>query len=275
MPEFLQLISREIAINSTTIGEFFGVEVTNTMASGMLLTCIIIFIAVWVSRFKLRDPGKLQLAFETVIESTSQFISQIAGTARMGNIVPSMVSFVIVILLANIMNVVLPFLDSLSIGENPLFRTYTADFNTTLVLALLGVGLTQLVAIKHRGIFGHIGQYIKIIPLLASFFKGPKAVFHATIEFAIGLLDIISEFARVISLSLRLFGNLYAGVVLIGVFASFFALFLPIPVILLSTLAGIVQALVFGALITSYVSTVAPEEAQDIDDPRSEKTLQF
>ena len=265
MFEFLQLISETLSVKSSIVGEIFGLEVTNTMVTGLLLTFLVMIIAFWVSRFRLRNPGKSQIALEYVIESIAALIKQIAGEVKLGtSILAILVSFILIILFSNLMTTILPFLDSFSLNGQNLFRTYTADFNTTLTLAVLGVLLTQVVAIKNRGFFNHLFSYIQIPQFFGSFVKGPKAIFDAFIAMMVGFLDIISEFARVISLSLRLFGNLYAGVILLGVFASFLAVILPLPILLLSTLSGVVQAIVFGALVTSYIAGVS--EVEKIED---------
>lgn len=261
MFDFLQLISETLAVKSTEIGSVLGYAVTDTMVAGTLLTLIILFLGLWVSSFRLRNPGKTQIAFETAIESIANLIKQISGEVKLSTgILATLVGFVLIILFSNLMTTILPFLDSFKINGESLFRTYTADFNTTLTLAILGVLMTQFVAIKNRGFFNHLFNYVQIPQFFASFLKGPAAIFDAFISMAVGILDIISEFARVISLSLRLFGNLYAGAILLGVFASFFAIILPIPILLLSTLSGVVQAIVFGALVTSYIAGVSEVE---------------
>ena len=90
--------------------------------------------------------------------------------------------------------------------------------------------------------------------------RGPIAIFTAFIELFVGLLEIISEVAKVISLSFRLLGNIFAGEVLLSVMAALFAAFLPAPFMLLELLVGLIQAGVFAMLTLTYlvVATSAP-----------------
>ena len=82
----------------------------------------------------------------------------------------------------------------------------------------------------------------------------------AIIDFLIGLLDIISEVAKVISLSLRLFGNMYAGEVLAGVVLGAFALIVPTPLVAMSILVAVLQAVVFGSLTAAYYTLAVQKE---------------
>lgn len=85
------------------------------------------------------------------------------------------------------------------------------------------------------------------------------AILVAFIEFAVGLIEIISEIAKVLSLSLRLFGNIFAGEVLLTVMLGIFAYVLPIPFLFLEVLVGAIQATVFAMLTLAYL-TVATQD---------------
>ena len=85
------------------------------------------------------------------------------------------------------------------------------------------------------------------------------AILVAIIEFAVGLLEIVSEIAKVLSLSLRLFGNIFAGEVLLTVMLGIFSYFLPIPFMFLEVLVGAIQATVFAMLTLAYL-TVATQD---------------
>ena len=108
------------------------------------------------------------------------------------------------------------------------------------------------------GFFTHVGKFIQIKNLLLSFTKGPIAVFQAVIEFGVGFLEIISEVAKIVSLSLRLFGNIFAGEVLISVISALVVAVVPTPFMILEVLVGLIQASVFAMLTLVYL-TVASE----------------
>ena len=134
----------------------------------------------------------------------------------------------------------------------PLLRTPTNDFNMTFSIALAMIILTQVVSIKEFGLFGHLGKFIKVKEVIVGFRHGFKSGIMSIVDFVLGLLDIISEIAKVFSLSLRLFGNMYAGEVLMVVLLGAFAVAVPSIWLAMNLLVGVLQAMVFGALTAAY-----------------------
>ena len=129
----------------------------------------------------------------------------------------------------------------------PLLRSAASDINVTIALATIMVFLTHVWGIMSIGIRAHIGKFIT--------FKNPIAFF-------VGLLEIISECAKIISFSFRLFGNIFAGEVLlivVGFLAPFLA---PVPFLMLEIFVGLVQALVFAMLSMVFMSmAVSPSHS--------------
>lgn len=122
----------------------------------------------------------------------------------------------------------------------PYFRSGYADVNMTLALAIISVIVTQIFGIASLGFFHYAGKFF-VNPL-----KDP-------IGFFVGLLELVSELAKLISFSFRLFGNIFAGEVLlvvIGFLAPFIA---PIPFYGLELFVGFVQALVFSILTLVFM----------------------
>lgn len=120
----------------------------------------------------------------------------------------------------------------------PLFRAGTADLNTTLALALISVIATQAIGIKYLG-----------IPYFGKFFNFKSPVF-----FFVGILELISEIAKIISFAFRLFGNIFAGEVLLVVIAFLIPILVPVPFIGLEIFVGAIQALVFMMLSIVFMS---------------------
>jgi len=146
-----------------------------------------------------------------------------------------------------------------------IFRTPTADFNTTFGLAFGSIFIIQLVGIKEWGLFGHIGKFLQFKEVFLGFKKGFSFGSTALISFFVGLLDIIGEIAKVISLSLRLFGNMYAGEVLTIVLFGSLAYLLPSLWLAMGLLSAVVQAMVFGSLVTVYYAmALKPDEEKNI-----------
>ncbi|MCX7996780.1 MAG: F0F1 ATP synthase subunit A [Patescibacteria group bacterium] len=113
----------------------------------------------------------------------------------------------------------------------PLLRGATADLNTTIALALISVVLTQIFGFRFIGAAEHLKKYAS----------------------PIGILEGFSEISRLLSFSFRLFGNIFAGEVMIGVIA-FLAFFLTPPFFLLEVFVGFIQAVVFSMLTAVFIN---------------------
>lgn len=120
----------------------------------------------------------------------------------------------------------------------PYFRGPTADLNTTLALAVFAMISVQVAGFKFLG-FHYSSKFFN--------FKGP-------IDFFVGILELSSEFSKIISFAFRLFGNIFAGEVLLTVMAFLMPLFGPIPFLGLEVFVGLVQALVFSMLALVFMN---------------------
>ena len=127
----------------------------------------------------------------------------------------------------------------------PLLRANNADLNATLSLGIISVLLTQIFGIKFLGFKTYIKKFIN--------FSNP-------ISFFTGILEIISEFSKVISFSFRLFGNIFAGEVLLAIIAFLIPILASFPFLLLELFVGLVQALVFSMLSAVFLSVAISKE---------------
>lgn len=142
----------------------------------------------------------------------------------------------------------LPFLNAVTWNGDPLLRGAAADMNTTFALAIISIVTAQVWAIKKRGFLGNIKRYI-VNP-----FKDPLHAFE-------GFLEIIAEFSRTLALSLRMFGNVFGGEVLLGViaFLAGWAAGIALPLFyVLELFVGAVQAYVFYMLTIAFISLGLP-----------------
>ena len=112
--------------------------------------------------------------------------------------------------------------------------------------------LVQIESVRDWGIFGYIGKYVQVKEVWKGFKKGTGEGMVAVVNFIIGLLDVISEIAKVVSLSVRLFGNIYAGEILMTILLGAFAYALPSVWLGMNIFVGVIQALVFGSLVAAY-----------------------
>jgi F-type H+-transporting ATPase subunit a len=149
-------------------------------------------------------------------------------------------------------------------GEHvPLFRGATTDFNTTFGLALAVVITMQIVGMKEQGVFGYLSHFIQIKQVISGFRKGISSGSFAIVGFLVGLIEIVSELAKILSLSLRLFGNLFAHEVLTVILLGAFAFGVPAIWMGMGVLVGVVQSIVFVALVTVYYSLVLKKDGEN------------
>lgn len=256
-----QIESGEILVKAPVVIEIAGFPITNTMTTAILTLFIAILLCLFASGFKIVRPGKIQLMFESTVTLITGFIEQIAGDRRVAwKIMPIVASMVAYILISNMLTTLIPFLGAMTVGSESLFRSTTSDINSTLSLALSMVVISNLFLIRRINPLNYALKFFPIHEVFKSFRKGIGAGLGSFINLFIGLLDIISEFAKVLSLSFRLLGNMFAGELLLKIFMGLFAIILPVPIIMLGSLAGIVQAVVFGALVTAYFAAALRTE---------------
>ncbi|HAZ28624.1 MAG TPA: ATP synthase F0 subunit A [Candidatus Magasanikbacteria bacterium] len=236
-----------------------SVSVTNTMINAWLAIVILLVFGLVLRKKIKTSPGTLQNGAEYVLEMLLPYFDQVTGdrkkTMRFLPIVGSIFFFV---LLSNWLGL-LPGTGSITLGHTFLLRPANTDLNLTVAMALVSVIGSHLFGIVAVGFFTHIGKFIQLGTLAKSFKRGPIGIFSAVIEFGVGLLEIVGEMAKVLSLSLRLFGNIFAGEVLISVIAALVSAVVPTPFMLLELLVGLIQAAVF-AMLTLVYFTVAVEE---------------
>ncbi|OGL66458.1 ATP synthase F0 subunit A [Candidatus Uhrbacteria bacterium RIFCSPHIGHO2_01_FULL_63_20] len=248
--------------------------VTNALINGWIAAGFFILVAVLLRRRSSVVPKGLQNAAEGITEFGLAEVQKVTGDReRALAFFPIIATLFAFILFSNWIGL-LPGSGSLGVwqaheGENvlvPVMRAATSDLNFTLAIALFAVAMSHLFGLRAVGLRTHIGRFIQIEGVLKSFAKGPMAVMVALIEFAVGLLEIISEFAKVLSLSLRLFGNVFAGEVLLTVMLGIFAWGLPIPFLFLEVMVGAIQATVFSLLTLAYltVMTTPPAHGEEV-----------
>lgn len=227
-----------------TIFHLGNFNVTNALLHTFFIDALILIFAYFVVRRIQMVPSFFQNGVEMVFQSFYDLAESVTGDkARM--IFPWFMGFFIFILVANWTSL-LPGVTSIGFFEEhgghktliPLLRGATSDINATLGLALISVVATHVLSIKTLGIAEYLTRYFSLNP----------------INLFIGILEIISEITKVISLSFRLFGNIFAGEVVLSTVSSIFAFVFPLPFMFLEIIVGLVQALVFAMLTMAFMA---------------------
>lgn len=204
-------------------------------------------------------PTRFQAAMEVFVEFMMRnFITAFGTEERARTFAPLLMTLMLFISIANQLSFV-PLVNQLVLGDHHLFRLPTTDLSATAALAVLVLAIAHGIAFAVAPI-RHVGDFIKVGHLFHA--KTPSDVMQAVIELLLGPMELISEFAKVLSLSCRLFGNIFAGEVMVAIitglsaYTQFFVIW---PINLLGLLVGFVQAFVFTMLSTMFIAnTIRP-----------------
>ena len=262
--DFLQ-ISRPIdLIYSETLFSVFSFKVNNSTMLFFLILVIVAIVCFFIIRnFKMVPDGG-QVIIEMIYELIEGLIFQITKNKWQTNLIlPFIGSLLIFISISNLIGNI-PGLTSITFGGKSVFRAPTSDFSTTFSLAVASLLTIQYMSIRDFGILGYIGRFIKVKEVYLGFKQGLASGLLSLVDLFIGFLDIIGECAKIISISLRLFGNIFAGMVLTTVVFGMFAYVLPTFLMAMGLMFAIVQAVVFSALVTVYYSlAIKPKEQSE------------
>jgi len=270
------MASPHVSIAAETLFHLGPIPVTNSLLTtwAVMLFFIIIGMALRVTLKK--QPSGLQNLFEIIVEGALSGIEGVTGCAKQARQFFGVIVTIFLFVLVNNWAGLIPGVGSVGIDHSaetiaaedahavvdehaadteiaaeeqgaltPLFRAGTADLSFTLTLALIAVLLTQFYGVQANGVWGYVKRFIN--------FKNP-------IMFFVGILELISEFSKIISFSFRLFGNVFAGEVLLVVIISLVPYVAPIPFYGLEIFVGAIQALVF-AILTLVFFKMATQKA--------------
>jgi F-type H+-transporting ATPase subunit a len=260
---FFQVSGENPTVQPEILFNIINFPVTNSMLTALLVSIILIIFIFFVRQnYKFAGlTNKIQTLAEIAVDSFINLLSQITGNReRAKELLPLIGSLFLFLGISNMITLI-PFFSSIFYQGVALFRTPSNDFNLTFSLALSMVLLTNFASLQKFGVFGHLGKFFKFKGIFLGFKQGIGPGVMAIVDFLIGLLDIISEFAKIISLSLRLFGNMYAGDVLLVILYGAFALAVPNLWVAMCLLSAVLQALVFGSLTAAYY-TLAVESIE-------------
>lgn len=243
----------EVTLFAEKIFHIGSFPITNTLLTTLATTSLLAVFAIVVSKkISLIPTSKLQLVSEIVIESIFSTIEDLSDTKRAKRFFPIIATFFIFILAANYLGLIPGFntigIQEIHHGEKvlvPIFRSVNSDLNVTLALALISVGVTHYYSVSSLGIINYLKRYFSFNP----------------VNLFVGLLEIVAEFTKIISLSFRLFGNIFAGEALLVTISSLFAFILPLPFIFLGIIVGFVQAVIFMMLTLVFMVILTEKSA--------------
>lgn len=209
-------------------------------------------------------PGKMQNLTEMAISGAYDFTESIIGKGKKAErVFPLVATMFFFVLICNL----IPFIPgqaavTLSTGQGivPLFRSVMADYGLVLVMTITTVLLVQIITIIVSGPFLYLKKFINLT---------------SPLNFFLGLMDIIGEVSKIVSLSFRLFGNIFAGEVLSAVMLFLMPFIVPLPFSFLGLLTAVVQAFVFSVLTLVFISMASeiPEEKLNKRNKQKDKEV--
>ncbi len=238
--------------------------VTNTLLTSWAAMALLLLLAALTRVSQRTVPGAIQNIVEIITESVFAFMNEILGDQNWAKkLFPFITTFFLFILLTNWIGI-LPGVGSIGLREIhdgkevfvPLFRSVHSDLTMTLAIAIISVALAQVVGFVAGG-RAYLKRFLN--------FKSP-------IFFFVGILEIVSECAKILSFSFRLFGNIFAGEVLLVVIGSLLPFLAPLPFYGLELFVGFIQALVF-TMLTLVFMKMALAEAEHYAHPHHDTSL--
>lgn len=253
-----------VPLAAEPIANVFGLQLTNSMLYGVVIGAILIAVFALAARYTQTNPrSKFAFAVESLVEFVLGLGEENLGSrAKAVRFMPLLLTLFTFILFSNLLALT-PGVGTVNVatheGQIPLLRAFTADLNATLAMAILTIGTIQVVAVRELGIKKHLQHYFTNKPW------NPMNLF-------IGLIEVMGEFIRIITLSMRLFGVIYAGEVLIHVVGEMggnFGWASSFPVYLMEIFFGLIQAYLFMMLSMVYLG-IATHDDEDHPEPAHE-----
>ncbi len=243
-----------VALAAEKIGTFMGIPITNTLLMSWIVIALLFIFAFFVRRNLSLIPGKFQTFVELLFGYVYDFIETTLEDKKWARrIFPLLLTLFLFIALANLLEFT-PGVGSFTItheGETaPLLRSMNTDLNVTLALTFIVMFAIEFAGIFALGFWRYAGKFIN--------FSG-HSISERLINFVVGIIELVSELSRFVSFSFRLFGNIFAGEVLIAVVSFFVPYFLPAPLMAFEMFVGIVQGAVFALLTLFFVKMAIAE----------------
>lgn len=245
----------EISIAAETVTHFLGMPITNSFLASLLTTVVLVTISYFATRKMSEVPKGLQNVMEIAVESLYNMIQDVTrDKKKTHDFFPVVATIFLFVIVSNWMGL-LPGFATIGIYEQTeaghevlvsFLRSANSDLNTTLAIAVVSVMSTQIMGIAALGFLKYGKKFINL---------------SSPIAFFIGLLEIVSETAKMISFSFRLFGNVFAGEVLLTVIMTIAPFIAPLPFFAMELFVGFIQALVFAMLTLVFMNmAVMPHE---------------
>lgn len=237
------------------LGHVFGIPLTSTMLTAWFTMFVLVALAVLVRRNLSLIPKKPQIIAEALVGGAYDYITDVLGSRDLARRFFPLIMTIFVFILGMNWIGLLPGVTSIGIfgeshGEStfiPFLYPANTDLNMTIALAVIAFFAIEISGVLMIGLFKYAGKFIN---------------FSSPLNFLIGIIELFSELARLISFSFRLFGNIFAGKTLLVIAIFFVPFVLPVPILAFEMFVGFIQAFIFAVLTLFFVKLA-------IEDPHA------
>ena len=248
----------EISIRAEEIFRIGHWPITNALLLAVVSLVVLTLVALFIRGGLAAVPGKIQSVFEIFLEEALQLMDTLLGSRHLSEKYLPLVATIFLFVLTSNWLGLLPGIGSIGIhtipgGEHgareafiPLFRAPAADLNFTIILALVSVLATNILGVAAIGFGRHFSKFFTVANPILSF---------------AGILEFIAEFVKIVSFSFRLFGNVFAGEVLLIIIVFLVPYIIPLPFLFLEIFVGFVQAVIFAMLTLVFIASAVKEDA--------------
>jgi len=278
-----------ISLAAEEVGRVGPLKITNTLIASWVSMLVLIVVSLLATRRMQMVPRGLQNVIEYVIEMLYKQVEGTMGAGRAALVFPTIATLFLFIIISNWMGLLPGYLsitwDAGAGHRVHLLRSANTDLNTTLALAVSSVVMSQVYGFRVVGFpryllrFFNIGRYIAFFKGLAG--RGPRqgvgSLLFGFIDLFIGALELFDEFTKVMSFGFRLFGNIFAGEVLLGVMVFLLPFVATLPFLGLELFVGFIQAFVFAVLSTAFIAqatTAHHGEGAEAHEPEAQPAQQ-
>jgi F-type H+-transporting ATPase subunit a len=214
-------------------------SITSTMLTMWIVSAALLLLIVLVTRGTAGVPGRLQNFGEWAYEMMENFAVSIGGIAARPY-VPIFAMLLLLILFSNWIGLIPP------VGRVEYFRAPTSDVNATIGMALVSFFIFEIEGFRKLGPRKYLAKFFPIYEFKHGIGAGAIAMF-------VGLIELMLDFVRPLTLSMRLFGNIYGGEVALGVVTALTVFALPVALLGLEFMLNLIQALIFSILSLMYI----------------------